>query len=594
MGTARDVPSRDTLRYCVEHTGEELKRYCETCEELVCLQCVVEDGKHQFHNHVWLNKAFEIHREEIVLSLEPIESRAAIFNRSLAHLDARFREIGENQVTLEGNVRGTFRQLRDALNRREAELLGKLNSLTEGKMKALAAQRDQIETTLAQLNSCIYYIRESLKADNECFMLRMRTNIVRQVKELTNLFEPDVRINTQADIVFTASSRLASVCQKYGQLFIPGMVEPSECYATGEGLKAAAVGEKSTIILHAINFEGKLCEEPMKSLECELVSELNDTKVFGSAVRRGLNQYEIMYQPTVKGRHKLHILAEGKHVMWSPFSVAVTSSVEKICDPILTIRKPEKPWGVAINQKGELVVTESCRYCVSVFTPSGRRVLSFGSHGCGVGQFLDPWGVTVDGEGNIFVADKGNHRVQKFTSEGKFLAAAGTKGRGPLQFLSPTDVAFNAGDRKLYVADRDNGRIQVLNSDLSFSSCFGKPGAVRGQFNYAMGVACDSTGKVFVADCANHRIQVFTAEGRCLNVFSRCGLDELRYPIGVAVDRNGRVYVTEGCSKRRVCVFTVEGQFVMTFGGHWVDANGLAVDSHGLVFVCANNGVEVY
>ena len=42
--------------------------------------------------------------------------------------------------------------------------------------------------------------------------------------------------------------------------------------------------------------------------------------------------------------------------------------------------------------------------------------------------------------------------------------------------------------------------VQVMNSDLTFSSIFGKEGSGKGQFSSPRGIACDSTGKVYVAD----------------------------------------------------------------------------------------------
>lgn len=72
-------------------------------------------------------------------------------------------------------------------------------------------------------------------------------------------------------------------------------------------------------------------------------------------------------------------------------------------------------------------------------------------------------------------------------------------------------ITFNATNEKVYVI---NGcRVQVLNSDLKCFQAFGKYGSGKGQFDYPWGIACDSTGKIYVADSANHRIQVFTAEG---------------------------------------------------------------------------------
>ena len=45
------------------------------------------------------------------------------------------------------------------------------------------------------------------------------------------------------------------------------------------------------------------------------------------------------------------------------------------------------PWGVAINQRGEVVVTEWGGHRVSVFSPSGEKLRWFGTCGSGQGQF---------------------------------------------------------------------------------------------------------------------------------------------------------------------------------------------------------------
>ncbi len=50
-----------------------------------------------------------------------------------------------------------------------------------------------------------------------------------------------------------------------------------------------------------------------------------------------------------------------------------------------------------------------------------------------------------------------------------------------------------------------------MNSDLT---SFGKEGSGKGHFDLPRDIACERTGKVYVADCDNHRIQVFTAEGK--------------------------------------------------------------------------------
>ena len=247
-------------------------------------------------------------------------------------------------------------------------------------------------------------MRESLKTGNEGDVLMMKTNTVNQVKELTTPIQPDMlEPNTKADVVFSALADLTVLCKSYGKVFYPGLPDFSKCHITGKGadLKVALVGERSTAILRAINFEGKPCKVPIKVLECELVSEITGTRASCSVERKGQSQYEISFQPTIKGIHQLHIKAEGQHIRGSPLSVAVKMPVDKLGTHILIIDRLEHPWGVAINQRGEVVVTEGDGHCVSVFSPNGEKIRSFGTRGSGRGQFQNPHGVAVDGEGNI-------------------------------------------------------------------------------------------------------------------------------------------------------------------------------------------------
>ena len=599
-----DLSPVNKASHCFVHEDKELELYCETCGELICLKCVTKSGKHHTHDYEELNIAFEKYKEEITSSLEPMEKQVMAIKKALAQIEQCRGEISDQRAAIEDNIHVTFRRLREVLTVRETELIGQLHKTTQGKLKGLAAQRDQIETTLAQLHSCLHFMRESIKAENTSDMLMMKTNTVHQVKVLTTPFQQyTLKPHTEVDMVFSALADLTAMCQSYGQVFASGSPDPSKCHTTGKGLEVAVVGKKSTVILHAVSYEGRPYEEPIKSLKCELVSEITGTRASCSVERRGQSQYEISYQPTIKGRHQLHIKVEGQHVRGSPSSVAVKSPVEKLDIPILTLDGVRSPWGVAINQRWEVVMTEWGGDCVSVFSPSGEKLRSFGTPGSGQGHLKCPYGIAVDGEGNILVADHRNHRIQKFTAEDQFLAAVGTKGSGPLQFSYPTDIAFNTSNNKVYVAGNWNHHVQILNSDLTFSSTFGKEGNDKGQFLNPWGIACDSTGKVYVADTSNNRIQVFTAEGKFLRMFGRRGQGrgELNNPCYVAVDTSSMVYVSE-LGNGRISVFTSEGQFVTSFGrkgvgsGEFNCPRGLAVDNNGVVYVCDStyNRVQVF
>ena len=585
---------------CIVHADKELELYCDTCEELICCKCGLKGGSHYDNEYKDLNLAFERYKEDIKLSLKPIENQAVIIKQALQQFEKLCGDISDQQTSIEDTIHVTFRRLRETLNIGETELIGQLHKSTEGKLKVLAVQRDKIETTLAQINSCLTFMRKSIQTGIESDVLAMKSTTMKKVRELSIPFHAGMlKPSTEADMVFSTSADMTWICQNYGQVFAPGSPDPLNCHTTGKALEVAMVGERCTVQLETFNFRGKPCEDNIKSLECELTSTIMGTRTNCSIEKKGQNQYNISYQPIIKGRNQLHIKVDNQYIRGSPFSLLVISSMEKLGTPILNIDKVLAPFGVVINQKEEMVVTENIGHCVSVFSPNGDKLRSFGTSGCGQGQFLDPRGVAVDGEGNILVAGGQNHRIQKFTSEGRFLAVVGTEGSGLQEFSTPIGIAFNASNNRTYVMDSGNNRVQVLNSDLTFSSTFGKQGTGKGQFDCPCGVACNSTGEVYVADTCNDRIQVFTPEGKFLRTFGRHGQDrgKLAGPCYIAVGGT-MVYVSE-YGNNRVSVFTSEGKFVTSFGrkgagpGKFDSPVGLAVDSSGVVYVCDHDNHRI-
>ena len=575
---------KQDILYCQQHQNRELELYCETCEELICFQCTIQ--QHNGHKYNLIGEVFEKHKQEIMSSLNPAEQQQTLARKALEELDVHCREITDQQAALQAQFRKSSQQLHEIIDLRERELTNKLNYITQEKLSKIAAQREQIETTLAQLASCLDKVKEKLRTGSQGVVLRMKTTLVKQIDNITTAFRPDnMMAYTTADMRFSSSHTAAEACL----VSSPMTPDPSQWYAISKVTDVATVGKTFTATF--IQCWGKSFENLMESLECQLVSELTGTRARGSVERRGQNQYEVSYKPTIKGRHQLHIKVMGEHIIGSPHRVAVNKSLdEKLGTPIRTIDLLSKPWGIALNQSGEVVVTSPAWNCISVFSPSGDKLRSFGTEGSGQGQFMNPHGVAVDGEGNILVADSYNHRIQKLTAKGQFLTAVGTKGSGSRQFNEVWDIAINTSNNKVYVVDKSNHRIQVLNSDLSFSNTFGKCGSSKGEFSYPWAIACDSTGNVHVADSMNNRIQVFTSKGKFLRMFGSRGEGdgELNYPIGIALDVQDKVYVSEK-NNHSISVFTSKGQFVTSFGSGRpgkLDPRGLAVDSNGVVYVC--------
>ena len=599
------IPSRKVITNCFEHQDKERELYCETCEDLICIKCAIKGGKHHDHDHYVLDEAFERYKGEVTPSLELMEGKLVAVKEALALLDKRCGEISDHQQAVETEIHDTVGRLHETLNVRKTELISKLHKITQRKLKDLAVQRDQMETILAQLSSSLNFVGESLKTSSQGEVLMMKTNIVNQVKELTSPFQSDsLKPNTEADMKFVPSQDMTSRCQNYGRIFSAKSPDPSKFQTTGKGLKVAVVGGKSTAVMKAINHEGEPCMASIHSLQCELVSEITGATERGNFEHKGQNLYLISYQPTIKGKHQLCIKVKDTHIRGSPFVVTVTLPVEKLGTPILTIDGVEEPCAV-VNQRGEVVVTERGKHCISIFSPSGEKLRSFGIQGSGQGQFESPHGVAVDGAGNILVADTDNHRIQKFTANGQFLSEVSMQGK---EVDAPMNIAFNARNDKVYVVDYKNRLVQILNSDLSSSSTFELRLELGQKLGIELGlrlfgllnissIACDSTGRVYTVDTKSD-IEVFTAKGQFLRTFGF----ELDFSCrGIAIDSNDNVYVSD-YHNHCIRVFTSDGRLVTLFGregsgpGEFNFPEGVTVDSSGVVYVCdrQNNRIQVF
>ena len=593
------IPPKKKVLYCPKHKEKKLKIYCETCNELICGNCTIR--LHQGHHYDVISDTFPKHKQEILNQLEPVQHHLATVNQALHTFDARSQEVQDQKAAVQEEIHLKIDQLHQVLEQRRTELISQLDQLTQHKLKTLAAQRDQVELFHTQLTSCLEYMEGSLKTGTQGEILEMKAPLLKQISQITANFNPDTLAPEEvANIFLVAESDLHHACEKFAEVVVH-LACPDKCYSIGNGLKSATVGQPMTVTVHAIDQYGKETHNPVKVLTAELVRSRDGTRAECQVRRVGGSKYELQYQPATRGEHQLHIRIGGKNIKGNPHTVVAMPSPESLGKPVRSIGNLQGPWGIVTNSRGHIIVAEYGGHCVSVFTPEGQKIRSFGSKGNSHGQFNGPTGVAVDKDDNIIVMDYGNHRIQKFTAEGKFLTAVGTSGSGPLQFNQPTGASINNTNDKVYIADCYNHRIQILNMDFTFSSSF--KGSGDGQFNYPFDTAFDSTGNLYVADGNNHRIQVFTPEGKFLHRFGSQGSGDgqLNCLRSITIDRNDTVYVAEYLNDR-ISMFTTRGQFLGSFGskgtaeGQLDYPRGVAIgeDSFILISDYSNSRIQTF
>ncbi len=572
--------------YCSKHRDTALKIFCETCQELICIDCTVR--LHKDHEYDLVTDTFPKHRDEIKAHLQPVRHYLDTVSTSLKALETRKEEIKKRRTTLRHDIDELVTQIHKALDERKGELVRQLDQTTEQKLYSLAEQEEGITTLQTQLSSCVEFVESSLKTGTEGEILAMKAAVVKQIQEIVPAINPDTLRPQEIDNLYLVD--LTESCRKFAAI-----TTTVSTYVTGDGVQTATIGVQAEVVLHCKE-EGRGGVIRAADVNARLVCGQPATEIQCNVEKVGESECRIRYTPTTSGKQQLHITLGGRHTNGSPHSVVVRPRSQDLQKPIKVLGNMKHPFGITTDSKGRIIVTEVGAYCVTVFTPDGDKLRSFGSQGSGIGQFKSPYGVAVDSDDNIYVGDLINHRIQKFSLAGEPLASVGCKGSKPLEFdNSCSHITFNPRDGNLYICDMGNRRIQILDTELAFCRMISGQQGGTGKFRYPQGVAFDSDGNVYIA--ARVHIQVFSPEGRHLREIGSEGNEpgQLQDAEGIAIDHD-RVYVTD-YDNNRVSIFTTTGQFLHSFGsdgtrpGQFKNPRGITIDGNGHILVTdGNNG----
>jgi sugar lactone lactonase YvrE len=231
------------------------------------------------------------------------------------------------------------------------------------------------------------------------------------------------------------------------------------------------------------------------------------------------------------------------------------------------------PSGLCIDKDGNILIADTANNRIRKIDVNGRVTTVAGDGEAGFkdgpaaqAQFDGPVGVAVDGEGNIFVADTYNDKVRKISKVGEVSTVAGAASPGYTDgwvgdalLDTPCGVAVD-GQGNLFVADTGNRAVRKITPQgevitIAGGSKDGGDVLYGGEVHYSQptGIAVTHDGFLFVSDADSHISQI-TPEGEYKyyagwspGFADKKGWDaRFNRPAGVAVDREGNVYVADG------------------------------------------------
>ena len=245
----------------------------------------------------------------------------------------------------------------------------------------------------------------------------------------------------------------------------------------------------------------------------------------------------------------------------------------------------QRPTAGLIRSDGAVMVVDAGLRGVAVFDMAAKQFLIWDEAAPG-DSFSNPVAIADDGAGGWLVTDSEAGRVVRLSATGEprgiFNAA---------DLARPTGIARDPQTGRIYIADSARHQIGVFDAAGGLSAVIGGPGTEPGRFNAPTHLFW-SDSQLFVSDTLNFRIQSFDRDGEFVGAFGQVGLrvGDLFRPKGVAVGRDGRVYVVESYYDH-LLVFEPDGRLLLPIGGtgqavgaFYLPA-GVWTDNAGRVFV---------
>jgi sugar lactone lactonase YvrE len=346
-------------------------------------------------------------------------------------------------------------------------------------------------------------------------------------------------------------------------------------------------------------------------------------------------QFALMLDITVDGNGRLYIADSGNYRIRSVTSAGTISTVAGVGPPsgFLVLY----PGGIAFDGNDNLFVANLLRFGIIDFTNSGSPAILASS--------TAPANVAADALGDVFLIDGSPFgmapvigAVRKLTPDGNLTSIGNPSGY--LWYFFDYDGASPKGefcvggiavdkDGNLFVTETVRQVIWKFSptGGKAFAGIFdAQPGglgdggpATSAQLNFPNGIATDQNGNLFIADSYNNRVRKVDSNGIITTVagngtagFSGDGgpatSAQLWYPLAVAVDRAGNLFIADSHNSRirRVdtngIITTVAGNGTFGFGGDGGPPtsaqlnypSAVAIDSKGNLFIAdsENNSIR--
>ena len=550
--------------FCPKHEKKELELFCRVCKTTICNSCALID--HEGHAKIALEDAAKEQRLRINRAIESKKRKAQKEVTRIAKLGENCTQVQEDAARVKCVVQQFTDNLIAAIEAKKNKIFNEVEKKAKQCLERLGDKSREIEEKMKRDQTAIEKCDKILKRSTNAQIMQPNEFLDQLFREESEQEDTvDLDGENVIDFAFERNEELSNYVHAKQLGFLKTKTKPKESTVEGRGISEGTVGLMAEIVVRTRNIIGEQVYDQSNRVTMEIRN--HDGHDFSSKPQIYDNKdgsYKISYFTKETGTCQASVKVNAQHVRGSPFK---TEFKPRLFKPVLSFGKRGSthgmfngPWGIAVNDKDEIAVTEHGNHRIQIFRSDGTHLRSFGREGNHQGELNHPTGITFYNN-NIIVSDTDNHRIQIFDDQGHYLDQFGGKGRLNHQLECPCGLSIDS-DGNIIVADLNNKSIKIFTLDGQFLRRIGEKGS------FIDPIHCIQHDNYFiVSDKGDHCIKVFDKQGKFLYNFGTMGAGDGKFnlPFCLSVDKAGHLLVCDS-SNHRMQVFKLNGEFITRFG----------------------------
>ena len=452
----------------------------------------------------------------------------------------------------------------------------------EKKVGMIERQQNVLETTKSECESVVEFVK--LTSDSACDeeIVTMKKSIEIRLQELADKTKHITLTPTEKANMIVATPSVGQIDRLIKKQGFIAFLDGSDTGAT--------TGKKSTFKFRLIDVHNQP-SIGKSTISAEVKSLTGHNLIVPATVNSKIpSVYEVSYTPCKRGRHQLTVRVNS--IEMATFMIFVNHPPSSLGTPIRIIKSDSaNAWRIALSENGDVYITQYRIECYVHLNCNGSV-----KHIVKCVDNIAARGIEVDSKtGSVYIS--GNHKLQKYNSRGELVKEIGSLNCGaqPGKFHEPSDIRFYKN--RVYICDSGNGRVQIFDPDLNYVQSFGTKGKDIGQFQWPEDIDFNTEGNAYIVDSQVRCVLLFSPTFQFLKCIGKDygilplsirihsdymyisnpynsvsiyhkstgetihrltpstinsdGKVQVSYPVGIAIDKDGYVYV---CLYKSDCV----------------------------------------